>query len=31
MNEVVQAILSSKKVTTDSGIARPLDYNIGGD
>src|SRR5262249_11038402 len=28
MNEVLQAILASKKVTTDSGIERPLDYHI---
>src|SRR5499427_5329093 len=28
MNEILQAILASKKVTTDSGIERPLDYNI---
>ena len=28
MNEVLQAILASKKVTTDSGMERPLDYHI---
>src|SRR5215831_4371543 len=28
MNEVLHAILASKKVTTDSGIERPLDYHI---
>jgi predicted O-methyltransferase YrrM len=28
MNEVLQAILASKKVTTDSGIERLLDYHI---